>query len=182
VTSTAAPARASGAAAMNEEKRPSVAQSALDAALKRLTAGFNGALFVIMLGMGLVLGANIVLRYVFESPIAWSNVVTRYAYIYIVLLGTAVSYIEGSHAQIDFVYESVSKRTRAFFDLFHYLAMLFMCGLLIVYGIKHVATMWPVHSPAVSFLSMGVVYLSVPLSAALMVIFLLKKILELKFR
>jgi TRAP-type C4-dicarboxylate transport system permease small subunit len=42
--------------------------------------------------------------------------------------------------------------------------------------------MWPVHSPAVSFLSMGVVYLSVPLSAALMVIFLLKKILELKFR
>lgn len=167
---------------MTEENRTPIVPSALDAVLKRLTAVFNGALFVIMLGMGLVLGANIVLRYIFESPIAWSNVITRYAYIYIVMLGTAVSYIEGSHAQIDFVYESVSRRTRAFFDLFHYLAMMFMCGLLIVYGIKHVMTMWPVHSPAVSFLSMGVVYLSVPLSAALMAIFLLKKILGLKFR
>jgi TRAP-type C4-dicarboxylate transport system permease small subunit len=167
---------------MTEDKSANIVQSGIEALLKQLTAGVNAVLFTIMLGMGLVLGANIVLRYLFESPIAWSNVITRYAYIYIVLLGTAVSYIEGSHAQIDFIYEAARPRTRAVFDLLHYLAMLFLCVLLIVFGMKHVITMWPVHSPVVSFLSMGVVYLSVPLSAALMVIFLVAKILALKFR
>jgi TRAP-type C4-dicarboxylate transport system permease small subunit len=166
---------------MTRAKPPNAVSSALERLLRHLTAATNGVLFVMMLGMALVLGANIFLRYLFESPIAWSNVITRYAYIYIVLLGTAVSYIEGSHAQIDVVYESVSPRMRAFFDLMHYLAMLFLCLLLIFFGMKHVVTMWPVHSPVVSFLSMGIVYLSVPLSAALMAVFLVKKIIELKF-
>ncbi len=60
--------------------------------------------------------------------------------------------------------------------------MMFLCAVLIFFGIKHVMTMWPVHSPVVKSLSMGVVYLSVPISAAVMAVFLFKKILELKFR
>ena len=167
---------------MTEENNKNIVATVLGAILGKLTAGINGLLFLILLGMGLVLGANIVMRFVFENPIAWSNVVTRYAYIYIVLLGTAISYIEGSHAQIDFVYDSFSRRARAVFDLFHYLAMLLLCGILIFFGAKHVITMWPVHSPVVKSLSVGVVYLSVPASGILMVIFLLKKIFELKFR
>lgn len=167
---------------MTVERSGNIVASVLGAILHKLCAGINGFLFVVLLGMGLVLGANIVLRFVFENPIAWSNVVTRYAYIYIVLLGTAVSYIEGSHAQIDFVYNGVSSRTRAVFDLFHYLAMLLLCCILIFYGTKHVITMWPVHSPVVKSLSVGVVYLSVPVSGVLMLIFLVKKIFELKFK
>ena len=167
---------------MTTESNRNPAPSILDTLVNQISAGINAVLFVILLGMGLILGANIVLRYFFESPIAWSNVVTRYAYIYIVLLGTAISYIEGSHAQIDFVYNSVSQRKKAFFDLLHYLSMMFLCAVLIFFGIKHVMTMWPVHSPVVKSLSMGVVYLSVPISAAVMAVFLFKKILELKFR
>ncbi len=153
--------------------------SALDAFIRKLTAGIGVFLAVLLLGMGLILGANIALRFLFEYPISWSNVITRYAYIYIVLLGTAISYIEGSHAQIDFVYNRTFKRSRTFFDLFHYLAMLFLCVFLIIFGIKHVITMWPVHSPVLNFLSMGVVYLSIPISAAVMLIFLVKKVIGL---
>jgi len=167
---------------MTVEKRTSVVATALGAVLDKLCALTNHALFIILLGMGLVLGANIVLRFVFENPISWSNVVTRYAYIYIVLLGTAVSYIEGSHAQIEFVYDSVPRPIRSVFDLIHYLGMMLLCIILIVHGSKHVITMWPVHSPVVKTLSMGAVYLSVPISAVLMVIFLVKKIFELKFK
>jgi TRAP-type C4-dicarboxylate transport system permease small subunit len=167
---------------MTTEVNRNSAVSVLDTLVKKITAGINAALFVILLAMGLILGVNIVLRYFFESPIAWSNVITRYAYIYIVLLGTAISYIEGGHAQIDFVYNSVSKRKKVVFDLLHYLSMLFLCIVLIFFGTKHVITMWPVHSPVVRSLSMGAVYLSVPISAAVMTVFLLKKILELKFR
>ncbi len=167
---------------MTTEANHNFITAALESLIKKITAGIDAALFVILLAMGLILGANIVLRYFFENPISWSNVVTRYAYIYIVLLGTAISYIEGSHAQIDFVYNGVSKRTKAIFDLLHYLTMTFLCIVLIFFGTKHVITMWPVHSPVVKSLSVGVVYLSVPISAAVMIVFLVKKILELKFR
>jgi len=167
---------------MADEKKQHVIQKVYDAILKNSVAGTSGALFFILLAMGLVLGVNIILRFVFESPIAWANVVTRYAYIYVVLLGTAVSYIEGSHAQIDFIYNSVPKGVQGFFDLVHCLAMLFLCAILLVQGIKHVMTMWPVHSPVVPWLSVGVVYLSVPLSAALMMLFLVKKLFGIKYR
>jgi len=153
----------------------------LDVLLNKLTQVINSCLGILILAMGLVLGANIVLRYLFNDPIAWSNVVSRYAYIYIVLLGTAISYIEGSHAQIDIVYNGLSGRSRKFCDLLHYLAMLFLCIILIVFGSEHVITMWPAHSPALKFLSMGVVYLSIPMGAVVMVIFLIRKLLGLSF-
>ena len=167
---------------MTDREKRSVIGKAYDFVLAKSVSGTSGALFLILLGMGLVLGINIVLRFVFESPISWANVVTRYAYIYVVLLGTAVSYIEGSHAQIDFIYDSVPRSVQGIFDLIHVLSMIFLCILLLVYGTKHVMTMWPVHSPVVPWLSVGVVYLSVPLAAILMILFLVRKLTGIKFR
>jgi len=156
-------------------------KAVLDAVVEYMTTGINGVLFIIMVGMALVLGANISMRFLFDSPISWSNAITRYAYIYIVLLGTAISYIEGSHAQIDAVYALASPRMKAIFDLCHYLVMMFLCAILIIYGIKHAITMWGVHSPVVTSMSIGIVYLSVPISAAVIFIFLIKKLFEIKF-
>ena len=167
---------------MTAEKNQHAIKSTLDAIVEKVTAGTNVALFVMMVAMGLILGANIALRFLFEYPISWSNVISRYAYIYIVLLGTAISYIEGSHAKIDFIYDAAPKRLKSFFDLCHYLVMMFLCIILIIHGMKHVVTMWPVHSPVVPFLSIGVVYLSVPICAAIMILFLIQKILEIKFQ
>jgi TRAP-type transport system small permease protein len=166
--------------AAGEEKKG--VKAALDAILKKLTAVTNGVLFAIMVSMGVILAANIVLRFLFDAPITWANVITRYSYIYIVLLGTAISYIEGSHAEIDFIYYKVSKRTKTIFNLCHYLAMMFLCAILMIFGIKHVITMWHAHSPVLTSLSIGYVYLSVPISAAIIFFFLIIKIFELKSR
>lgn len=167
---------------MTTKKDKNAFKSAIDVIIDKVTVGTNVALFVIMVAMGLVLGANIAMRFLFENPIAWSNVVSRYAYIYIVLLGTAISYIEGGHAKIDFVYTAAPQKLKVFFDLCHYLVMMFLCIILIVYGLKHVITMWPVHSPVVPSLSIGIVYLSIPICAAIMILFLIQKILEIKFQ
>ena len=167
---------------MTAEKNKSLLKSVLDAILRKIVTGTNFTLFFLMVAMGLVLGANIAMRFLFETPIPWSNVISRYAYIYIVLLGTAISYIEGDHAQIDFVYDAAPRKLKVFFDLCHYLVMMFLCIILIIYGMKHVITMWPVHSPVVPALSIGVVYLSVPICATIMILFLTQKILEIKFR
>lgn len=157
-------------------------QSALDAVLARVNGVVNVILFCIMVAMALVLGANIALRYLFDSPITWSNVVSRYAYIYIVLLGTAISYAEGSHAQIDVIHQMVPARIQWLFDLSHFLVMVLFCGLLVYFGSVHALDMWAVHSTVVTWLPIGLVYLAVPLSAVVMLVFLVRSIVDLFFK
>lgn len=142
----------------------------------------NAYMLLLFIGMGLILGLNIVLRYAFHAPISWSSVVSRYAYIHIVLLGTAVSYLEGGHAQIDMIYERVSAKTRVIFDLLHYGVMLFLCAILTVYGYEHVVSMWQVHPPIIPWLSMGVVYLVVPAFAIIMVLYIFQQLAAMKRR
>lgn len=137
---------------------------------------------VLMIGMGLVLGASIILRFFFDQPVAWSNTITRYAYIHIVLLGAAVSYIEGSHAQIDVIYHRVPRKMKIVFDLVHYGVMLFLCSVLTVMGVKHVANMWHVNSPILVGFPLGVVYLAVPCCAVVMMIYIIQRIAGLKDR
>ena len=113
---------------MTAEKSENIAGSILHEILKKIIAGTNCCLFFFMAAMGLVLAANISLRFLFEYPISWSNVISRYAYIYIVLLGTAISYIEGSHARIDFIYEAAPPKLRVFFDLCQGITAVFRLG------------------------------------------------------
>ena len=139
-------------------------------------------LFILMVGLALILGATIALRYLFNYPLPWSNTISRYAYIYIVLLGTAVSYMEGQHATIDFVYNAASKRIKVVFDVLHYAVMMFLSIVLIVIGMNHSISMWQVSPPILPWLPLGVVYLSVPICAAVMLVFLIKKMLEIKMQ
>ena len=137
---------------------------------------------VLLIAMGVILAASIILRFFFDQPIAWSNTITRYAYIHIVLIGAAVSYIEGSHAQIEVVYERASNKMKMVFDLIHYAAVLFLCGVLAIMGAKHVVTMWHVHSPILVNFPLGIVYLAVPTCGVIMMIYILQQLTRLKDR
>jgi len=147
--------------------------------MDKLKIACNLFVFILMIGLISVLGVNIVLRYFFDSPIAWSNTASRYAYIFIVLVGSGIAYIEGSHAQIDLVYDKVPAKVKFFFNLSHYIIMTGVCLLLIVKGVAHSISMWGVHAPIIPWFSVGIVYLSIPLCALLILFLLIKKILEL---
>jgi TRAP-type C4-dicarboxylate transport system permease small subunit len=137
---------------------------------------------VLLIGMALILGVSIILRFFFDQPVAWSNTITRYAYIHIVLLGAAVSYTEGTHARIDVIYERVSEKMKIVFDLVHYAVMLFLCLVLTIMGAKHVVTMWQVHSPILVGFPVGVVYLAVPMCAVVMMIYIFQQLAGIKDR
>jgi TRAP-type C4-dicarboxylate transport system permease small subunit len=162
------------------QKRIGFVKTIIDSIVDSLKKASDVSLFIIMTGMGLVLGANIALRYLFNQPLNWSNTISRYAYIYIVLLGTAVSYIEGQHASIDFVYNAAPKRLKILFNFCHYLVMMFLSAVLIIIGTKHSIGMWHVSAPILPWLPVGIVYLSVPICAAVMLVFLVQKMFELR--
>lgn len=144
--------------------------------IKKASSNF---LFVLMAGLICVLGANIVLRYFFHNPIAWSNTASRYAYIFIVLVGSGIAYIEGRHAQIDIIYEKAHPWVKLVFDIAHCTIMIGLCFVLIFEGMKHSLSMMPVHAPIIPWFSVGIVYLSIPLCGLLILLFLIKKALEL---
>jgi TRAP-type C4-dicarboxylate transport system permease small subunit len=139
---------------------------------------FNVVLFFMLAVTVLVLGANIAGRYLFEYSIVWSNNLARYAYIYIVLLGTAISYKLDLHAVITIAHDAVPGKMKIVFDVLHYAAMMFLSVVLIVPGTKHVILMWPVEDPMLSF-SLGVIYLSVPISAIAILLFVVSRVISL---
>lgn len=100
-------------------------------------------------------------------------------YIYIVLIGTAVSYIEGGHAKVEFIYNNVPKKFKIFFDFLQIIIILFLFSVLTVMGTRHAIMMWPVHPPVLEFLSIGMVYLSIPISGVIVIIHLLHKLCDL---
>ena len=166
----------------DDEGKRGLVKSVIDSIVKKVTTASNAFLFVLMVGMALVLGANITMRFLLNQPISWSNTISRYAYIYIVLLGTAVSYIEGQHAQIDFVYDAIPRRFKIVFDVLHIAVMMFLSIFLIILGTKHTLGIWHVHAPVIPWLSVGIVYLSVPICAVVILVFLIQKLFGVKFR
>lgn len=166
----------------NIETRENGTGGVLDRTVKAIQRITSVYISVLLVGMGLLLGMNIILRYFFQHPIPWANILGRYAYIHIVLFGTAISYIEGSHAQIDVLYQRVSGRTRFVFDIIHYLVMLFLCLVLTVVGFRHVVSAWDVHPPIMAAIPMGAVYLAVPLFALVCILYLFQLTAGLKGR
>ncbi len=147
--------------------------------MNQLKTASSFMLFVMMAGLILLLGTNILLRYCFDSPIAWSNTISRYAYIFIVLVGSGVAYIEEGHARIDLLYDRVGPGLKRIFDLLHCLIMMAVCLGFIIMGFKHALSMWSVHAPIIPWFPVGAVYLSIPLFAVLIFLYLLKKLLSL---
>jgi len=163
----------------NKEIRNHPFKMVMDQFSENVEKVFSVFATVLMIGMALILGTNIVLRFLIHHSIHWSNEVSRYAYIYIVLLGTAVSYKTGGHAKIVFVHEAMSRKFKIIFNIIHYAVMLLLSFILIIPGIQHVINMWPVHAPVLTFFPVGIVYMSVPLSAGAILVFVILEIINI---
>lgn len=141
---------------------------------------YSMVLLIGFIAMMLVIGGNVLLRYVFSYSITWSNSFGRYAYIYIVFMGTAIGYKQDSHAVVGIVYDNVPRLGKILFDVFHYIVMILYSLFLIFRGTQYAISMWPTIDPILS-LSMGVVYLAVPISAVALLLFTLAKLIN-RFR
>ena len=164
---------------MGHDKNKGSLVAAFDRILEKIEAVSNVFMVVLLIGLTLLLGASIAMRYFMGQPISWANAVARYVYIYIVLIGSAISYMLGGHASIESAYNIMPRGVRMVFDLAHYLIVMGLSIILIVKGAKYAVSMWGVHSPVLSFFSMGIVYLSVPISFLIICLFLLRRTIGL---
>lgn len=154
-------------------------ETLFDLFLEKVKTISNAFLVILLVGLTLLLGASIAMRYFLGQPISWSNAVARYVYIYIVLIGSAISYMLDGHAMIESFYNVLPRGLKLVCDLAHYLIVMGLSVILVVKGFKYTIEMWSVHSPVLTFFPMGIVYLSVPISFLIILLYLLRKTIGL---
>ncbi|MDT8284663.1 MAG: TRAP transporter small permease [Thermovirgaceae bacterium] len=70
-----------------------------------------------ILGMGLMLFYEVVMRYFFHAPTIWTHEISIYMFIWAMFAGTAYTLKEGKHVRIDLLVNLFPKKTQQILDI-----------------------------------------------------------------
>jgi TRAP-type C4-dicarboxylate transport system permease small subunit len=76
---------------------------------KKILAGLTGSSLFVVFAVVLVSSLS---RYLFNSPIQWSEEIAKYAMIYGTMFGMILCYLEGMHIKFSFLEDAVSSKIR----------------------------------------------------------------------
>ena len=134
----------------------------------------GGALAVTMGGMTVLVFGSVVLRYVLNSPVAWSEELASLLFAWLTFVGAYVGFRSRSHIAIDtlvvFLPEALRQGIARVVDV----VVLGVLGLFVWQGFGLCLTMWGLEFPAME-ISRGYLYLSLPVGATLMIVAIAKR-------
>lgn len=110
----------------------------IDRAVKKILTGFCGIFLLLMVVFAVY---NVVMRYVFEDPPVWGDLLTVLSNIWLVFLALALTVRDKDHIALDLIYSwlpvKVAFAIRQFWTL-----VIFCLGIvMIIYGLEAVSTM-----------------------------------------
>ena len=115
---------------------------------------------------------QVLMRYLFATPNPWSEELSRFAFIWVSLLGASLAVEHRAHFGFDQVTKKLAPRTRRAVETFAQAVVLGFALLLIATGIALMDLTLDERSAALN-LPVALVYAAAPVSGALMVIHLL---------
>ena len=113
--------------------------------------------------------AQVVARYVFNQPPAWTEEVARFCQVWIILLTSSICIRKGSHLAVDYVGPALPSGARRAVSLLTSTLIAVYATVVVVWGIRLAFIGSLQTSPALQ-LSMGWVYLIFPLAGGLMLL------------
>ena len=131
-------------------------------------------MIVLAFGMIVLVSYQVFQRYVLEYTPPWSEELSVYLMIWFGMISIAVGVKRESHMALNYFADLMPKKVQRFFGGFKYLLLLIYTFTLLYQGIVMVELTMSQKSPAMG-LTVGFVYLSLPISAGLMIIFLLEQ-------
>ena len=123
-------------------------------------------LFMVL--MTVVTIMNVFARYLFNAPIEWAEEFGRYTFIWLVFMGAVVATKQKKHIIIDVVLTMVPTAARRVMTVLADIATMIVMLLLLYYGWKLMA--FTIQPTATLRIPQYWIYLSVPFSAALIII------------
>ena len=112
----------------------------------------------------------VVLRYIFNNPLTWSEELARYLFIWCAFLGWLVASRRHSHLAMTFVVDRLPGSVQTVIGVLIQAATLWFAWLLGSRGLQLVRNNWDVENVAVPF-NLGVVYLLEPIAAVVIAIY-----------
>ena len=129
----------------------------------------SGVLALILGAMTVLVFASVVLRYVMNSPVTWSEELASLLFAWITFVGAFVGFRSRSHIAIDTLVVFLPPPVRRAIGRMVDVVVLCVLGLFVWQGVRLCVTTWGLEFPAME-ISRGYLYLSLPLGAALMIV------------
>lgn len=128
-------------------------------------------LIFLLAAMSVIVFANVVMRYVTDVSIPWSEEVARHMMIWLTFLGSGLVLRSGGHIAIDNLQDALPKAGARLLRVVVLLLMIAFLGLLTYYGYIYVSRTM-VQTTAVTEVPFGYIYMAMPLGCVLMLIHL----------
>lgn len=128
-------------------------------------------------GIVVIIFYAVVMRYVFHRPPPWSEELSRFFFIWMIMLSAVLVTREKSHIQIIFLINLLPRKIRFFISNFIRFLMISFCWVMIQQGFKIYPIVAEAFSPSFG-ISMGWLYLAIPVTGILMIIYILESIIK----
>lgn len=132
---------------------------------------------VVMAGIVAMLFYAVVMRYAFHMPPAWTMELSRYLFLWMVMLCAVVVTREESHIRMSFLVNLIPPKPRFVWMTILRILMIGFCYVMIHYGMAILPVVSQAKSPTLE-VSMGYMYASVPVGGALMAFYLVELIVR----
>ena len=137
----------------------------------------NGLVAIILGALVLIVFSNVLGRYIFHSSLAWSEEISRFLLIWMVLLGSISAYINDEHLGLDLLVKVLPKRLAQAVAVLGDILVIYALGLLISGGYNMTVESWTWTSPATST-PYGYVYIMIPVAGTILLIQALVKVFK----
>jgi TRAP-type C4-dicarboxylate transport system permease small subunit len=146
--------------------------TAMNKLLEKYEKGMDWLTSAILVALLLIVLAQIISRYVFNSSLSWTEEAARYLMIWGVLLGAGLAYLNGYLISIELFVDRLPAPVRRVIRAVNKLLSLFFTGILTVYGVNLCIMGAQMESPALEIPYLWI-YLAVPVGAGLLFILFL---------
>lgn len=140
--------------------------------LKNRVDQLSALLCIVIVGsMTLLVTYQVVARYLFNSPSAVSEVLSRYLFIWLVLIGGAYVFGSREHMAITFMRDRFSRKVRLVLEMVSELVTLLFALAVMVFGGWHGMSRQMAQLDSALQIPMGYIYAAIPVSGAIIVFY-----------
>ncbi len=123
-------------------------------------------LIFLLLGMVATCFAQVIFRLVLGHPLAWSEELARYLFVWLTFVGGSVAIAESAHFKMDLLAFACNEKGKTILKLVVSICLLSFSAILIIYGLPLVKMVSSQKSPALR-ISMSIPYLALPINGFL---------------
>ncbi len=136
-----------------------------------LVAANGGLLIALMAAMALLVIANVIARYVFNHSFVWAEEVSRYMMVWVGFLGSGLVLRIGAHLAVEVFQDLLPRRAAQALRVGVVAVMACTLVAMLWLGVLYVQFAWGQETPVLNW-NFGLVYLAIPVGAALMLVYL----------